>query len=47
MRLRIKYRIFGFEGTTEWGNLTKEKVFMQVAVTIPLVMAGVDLEVFV
>ena len=47
MRARIKIRAFGFEGQKEWGNLAKDNVFMQVAVTIPLLMVGIDIEVFI
>jgi len=47
MRFRIKFRAFGFEGQQEWGDLSKGKVFMQIAVTIPLIMAGIDFEVFI
>ena len=47
MRIRIKYRIIGLQGQQEWGKLTASKVFMQLAVTIPFIMAGLDLEVFI
>lgn len=47
MRVRIKFRAFGFEGQEEWGDPLKDKVFMQIAVTIPILMAGIDLEVFI
>ena len=47
MRIRIKFRAFGFEGQEEWGNLAKDKVFMQIAVTLPILMIGIDLEVFI
>jgi len=47
MRMRLKYRAFGFEGQKEWGDLSKDKVFMQVAITLPLLMLGLDFEIFV
>jgi len=47
VRIRIKFRAFSFEGQEEWGNLSKDKVFMQIAVTLPLIMAGIDFEVFI
>lgn len=44
MRIRIKIRALGWEWLEEWGNLSKETVALQLAITF---IIGVDLEVFV
>ena len=47
MRARIKIRAFTWETEKEWGNLSKETVFMQITLTIPGLMIGIDFEVFI
>ena len=44
MRTRIKVRALGWEWSEEWGNLSKEQVALQIAITF---IIGIDFEVFI
>lgn len=47
LRIRAKIRLFAHEWKAEAGNPNSQNVILQIAVTIPPKILGIDLEIFV